>query len=178
MAGTIVGVLRARGGFGESDAKNPIHIMAGLVPATHRAGSKSRSRFEAAWWVAGTGHGHDVRRGDRGADNRVWGPGLRRSAISGKATRKTPSTSWPVLYRPPTGQEANHVPDLRRHGGWPGQATAMTGGGVIAVRTIGCGDRGGGGPRFRGKRHEKPHSRHGRSCTGHPPGRMQITIAN
>jgi len=27
--------------------------MAGLVPATHRAGCKSRSRFEAAWWVAG-----------------------------------------------------------------------------------------------------------------------------
>jgi len=76
--------------------------------------------------VAGTGHGHDVEWCDREADNRVWGPGRRRSAISGKATRKTPSTSWPVLSRPPTGREANHDPELRRCGGWPGQAAAMT----------------------------------------------------
>jgi len=31
-----------------------------LVPATHRQANKSRSRFEAAWWVAGTSRGHDV----------------------------------------------------------------------------------------------------------------------
>jgi len=36
------------------------HVMAGLVPATHRGGGKSRTRFEAAWWVAGTSLGHDV----------------------------------------------------------------------------------------------------------------------
>jgi len=44
----------------------------------------------------------------------------------------TPSTSWPVLYRPPTGEQANHDPDLKRHGGWPGRATAMTYGGSVA----------------------------------------------
>jgi len=54
----------------------------------------------------------------------------------------------------------------------------MTWSGVIGRRTIGCGDRGGGGPRFQGKRHEKPHPRHGRSCPGHPPGGKQITIPN
>jgi len=31
----------------------PNLVMAGLVPATHRRANKSRSRFEAAWWVAG-----------------------------------------------------------------------------------------------------------------------------
>jgi len=47
--------------------------------------------------------------------------------IDGHLRQKTPSnTSWPVLYRPPTGEEANHDPALTRRGGWPEQAAAMT----------------------------------------------------
>jgi len=36
------------------------------------------------------------------------------------------------LARPPTGAQANHDPDLRRRGGWPGQAAAMTSWGLVA----------------------------------------------
>jgi len=59
---------------------------------------------------------------------------IREREIRGKAptfalfpdVRNLPHPSWPVLYRPPTSQEANHDPNLRRHGGWPVQSAAMT----------------------------------------------------
>jgi len=61
--------------FEENDAENPTYVLAAACPGHPPASSKSRSRFEAAWWVAGTGRGHDVEWGDRGADNRGSGTG-------------------------------------------------------------------------------------------------------
>jgi len=44
-----------------------------------------------------------------------------------EATPTLPLRHGRGLSRPPTRQDANHDPDLRRRGGWPGQAAAMTG---------------------------------------------------
>jgi len=64
--------------------------------------------------------------------------------------------SWPVSYRPPTGEETNHDPELRRHGGWPVSYRPWRGEGAIGVRTTGFGGRrGGSGPISLGPQHRR-----------------------
>jgi len=103
-------------------------IRHGRSCAGHLPGSsKSRSRFEAVWWVAGTRpamtrsvviRGRTIAvRGPGGGGPVALGPQHRSVLHGGKVPQDVarvaeqiperptpPHTSWPVLCRPPTGQ--------------------------------------------------------------------------
>ncbi len=160
---------RSRAGTADPMRPRPPPVMAGLVPATHAAPSRTGPRRAPAWsedprwrgpaWVPGTSPGMTV----EGAEENGRGRARRircdhcPSSRHGRACPGHPRRAEP--HRPRRVPAYSEAPRWRGPAWVPGTSPGMT--------VEGAEENGRGGAR-RIRCDHCPSSRHGRACPGHP----------